>query len=94
MVWNQLGDFIDLYPDPHSSNFVDPAKINPGLFIGKIYLVIFYFLFKSEKKIIKLLLLSGPGNLGEIQLPADNSYQCRNVDFFYNILTYNIYIIS
>ena len=24
MGWNQFGDFIDLDPDPHSSNFVDP----------------------------------------------------------------------
>ena len=30
MVWNQFADFIDLDPDPDSSNFVDPdsATIN------------------------------------------------------------------
>ena len=27
MVWNQFGDFIDLDPDLHSSNFVDPIRI-------------------------------------------------------------------
>ena len=31
MFWNQFGDFIDLDPDPNSSNFVDPDPdtINP-----------------------------------------------------------------
>ena len=31
MFWNQFSDFIDLDPDPNSSNFVDPDPdtINP-----------------------------------------------------------------
>ena len=28
MIWNEFGDFINLDPDPYSSNFVDPDKIN------------------------------------------------------------------
>ena len=29
MGWNHFGDFIDLDPDPYSSNFVDPDPIIP-----------------------------------------------------------------
>ena len=45
MIWNQFGDLIDLDPDPHPSNFVDPnpytinADPNPwGLyFYSRVY---------------------------------------------------------
>ena len=30
MVWNQFGDFFVLYPDPHSSNFMDPNHWKNG----------------------------------------------------------------
>ena len=47
-VWNQFGDFIDLGPAPHSSNYVDPEphKINAfRVFSKQIYVNVLSMFF-------------------------------------------------
>ena len=43
MFWDQFGDFIDLDPDPHSSNYVDPdphtINVDPHHCFEAIYIV-------------------------------------------------------
>ena len=70
MNWNQFGDSIELDPDPHLSNFVDPYTIDADphhCFSGYNFPAVIYLFMSVGKITIILDILSSEKNVDQNQ---------------------------